>query len=259
MRTRSVHDGRTRRHVGLRSLTLVAAAATLVSGSALAATIVGTAKDDTIRGTAKADKLYGRLGNDRLFGLAGDDYLNGGAGRDRFSCGPGKDTVVADGGEAVGRDCEVVRRIGTVATQPPAPPAPAPPPTTPAPAPPPAPPAKAGFFGGFASTGGSVNFVVAADGRSFSQFKFSYEADCRPPGRLGGGITYTGAVTVAADGTFSADGTTSAGTTVKFNGSFDASGTSASGRFQVHVTHDEDGTHYDCDSGGADWSAKWQG
>jgi hypothetical protein len=27
----------------------------------------------------------------------------------------------------------------------------------------------------------------------------------------------------------------------------------------VHVTHDQDGTHYDCDSGGADWSARWQG
>jgi hypothetical protein len=66
-------------------------------------------------------------------------------------------------------------------------------------------------------------------------------------------------IPVAADGTFSADGTTSNGTTVKFNGSFDASGTSAAGRFQVHVPYDEDGTHYECDSGGADWSAKWQG
>ena len=99
-----------------------------------------------------------------------------------------------------------------------------------------------------------------ADGRSFSQFKFTYEAECTPPGRLSGvGVTYSGSVEIAADRTFSADGTTSSGTSVKFNGSFDASGTSASGRFQVHVTHDEDGTHYKCDSGGADWSAKWQG
>jgi hypothetical protein len=104
-----------------------------------------------------------------------------------------------------------------------------------------------------------VNFVVAADGRSFSQFKFSYEADCQPPGRLSAALTYSGVIPVAADGTFSADGTTSNGTTVKFNGSFDASGTSAAGRFQVHVPYDEDGTHYECDSGGADWSAKWQG
>jgi hypothetical protein len=46
---------------------------------------------------------------------------------------------------------------------------------------------------------------------------------------------------------------------VKFSGSFDGPGTSASGRFQVHVTHVQDGTRYECDSGGADWSAKWQG
>ena len=101
--------------------------------------------------------------------------------------------------------------------------------------------------------------MVGADGRSFSKFAFSYQAECQPPGRLSAGVTYSGTVPIAADGTFSADGTTSTGTTVKFNGSFDTSGTSAAGRFQVHVTHDQDGTHYDCDSGGADWSAKWQG
>ena len=120
MSMRSAHDGRIRRHVGLRSLALVAAAATMVSGSALAANIVGTPGNDTIRGTAKADKLYGRQGSDRLYGLAGDDYLNGGAGRDRFSCGAGKDTVVAEAGEPVGRDCEIVRRTGADATPPPA-------------------------------------------------------------------------------------------------------------------------------------------
>jgi hypothetical protein len=248
-------------HRGVRWVATVAVAfvATVVP-SALAATIVGTPRDDTIRGTAGADRLYGKAGNDTLYGLAGNDFLQGGAGRDRFVCGAGRDTVVAVAGEPVAKDCEVVRRNEAA---PPAmqPPAPSPEPT-PAPAPPaPAPPvqlAKPGFFGGFASTGGSVNFVVASDGRSFSQFKFSYEADCQPPGRLSAGVTYTGSIPISADGTFSADGTTSSGTTVKFSGSFDATGTSASGRFQVHVTHDEDGTHYDCDSGGADWSAKWQ-
>ena len=68
-----------------------------------------------------------------------------------------------------------------------------------------------------------------------------------------------GVVAIAADGTFSVDGTTPDGTVVKFSGSFDSSGTSAAGRFQVQTTHDQDGTRYVCDSGGADWSAKWQG
>jgi hypothetical protein len=168
--------------------------------------------------------------------------------------------VLADPRDKVAKDCEFVVTVGTAPPAAPPPETTPPPPTT-TPPPPQAPVqlAKPGFFGGFASTGGSVNFVVGADGRSFSGFKFSYEADCQPPGRLSAGVTYSGTVPIAADRTFSADGTTSTGTTVKFSGSFDAAGTSASGRFQVHVTHDEDGTHYDCDSGGADWSARWQG
>ena len=161
------------------------AVAAVVTTSALAGTIVGTARNDTIRGTAGADKLYGRQGNDSLFGMAGADYLNGGRRqgpvllRSRSRHGRRRD------GESVARDCEVVRRTGGTTTTSP--------PTTPhrrhlrppaRPPPPAAPPAKAGFFGGFASTGGSVNFVVAGDGRSLSQFRFSYEAECQPPGRL---------------------------------------------------------------------------
>jgi len=259
VRTHSIDHGTLRRRIPLWELVAVAVAA-LATGSALAADIVGTARGEVIRGTAKADRLYGRGGDDRLVGLAGDDYLAGGAGVDRISCGPGRDRVLADARDKVAKDCESVVTVGTPPPVAPAPEPAPPPPTTPAPPPPsPVQLAKPGFFGGFASTGGSVNFVVGADGRSFSQFQFSYQADCRPPGRLSAGVTYSGTVPIAADRTFSADGTTSEGTTIKFSGSFDASGTSASGRFQVHVTHDQDGTHYDCDSGGADWSAKWQG
>ncbi len=244
-------------------LLIIAAAAVIASGSALAANIIGTPRGEVIRGTAKADRLYGRGGDDRLFGLAGNDYLAGGAGLDRISCGPGRDRVLADPRDKVAKDCESVVRTGTAPPTAP-PPETTPPPATAVPPPPPPPPpptqlAKPGFFGGFASTGGSVNFVVGADRRSFSQFAFSYQAECQPPGRLSAALTYSGTIPIAADRTFAADGTTSTGVTVKFNGSFDASGASASGRFQVHVTHEEDGTHYDCDSGGADWSAKWQG
>jgi hypothetical protein len=215
-----------------------------------------------LRGTAGADRLFGRGGNDTLLGLAGADYLTGGAGRDRFVCGPGRDTVVAQVGESVARDCEVVRRSGNATPPaPPPPPPPAPPAPPPPPPPPPAPappPARAGFFGGFASTGGSVNFVVAADGRSFSQFKFTYQADCVPPGRLSSGATYSGTISIAQDGSFTADGETE-GLNIKFSGRFASDGLSVVGRFQVHRSLDYDGTHYECDSGGADWSAKWQG
>lgn len=44
----------------------------------------------------------------------------------------------------------------------------------------------------------------------------------------------------------------------RLSGTFDASGTTVSGRFQIHRSGPINGTHYECDSGGADWSAKWQ-
>jgi len=237
------------------------AVAAVVTTSALAGTIVGTAKNDTIRGTTHADKLYGRGGNDSLFGMAGGDYLNGGPGRDRFSCGAGRDTVVAERGESVARDCEVVRRTGGTTTTPPpttpAPPTP-PPPAPPPPPPPAAPPAKAGFYGGFTSTGGGVTFVVAADGRSFDKLEIDYQAECTPPARVSTGATYGGTVQIGADRTFALEGSGD-GITVKFSGTFAADGSTVAGRFQIHVSFDYQGTHYECDSGGADWSAKWQG
>ena len=78
----------------------------------------------------------------------------------------GRDTAVAEVGEAVAKDCEIVKRIGAAPVAPPPPPATPPPPPPPPPAPPPpaAPRAKPGFFGGFASTGGSVNLTVAPTG-----------------------------------------------------------------------------------------------
>ena len=252
------HDENDRRRLPWRTALLALACGGLLASGALAATIVGTPRNDVLRGTANADRLLGKGGNDRLFGLAGNDYLDGGAGVDRYVCGPGRDTVVAAVAEVVAADCEIVKRVGGA---PPPAATPPPPTTTPTP-PPPAPPtplAKPGFFGGFMSTGGSVRFVVAADGLSFSEFEFGYEAPCQPGGRLtGAGVVYRGTIRIAPDRTFSADGETE-GLKVKFNGAFDAAGTSASGRFQVHTSLDQDGVHYECDSGGADWSAKWQG
>ena len=93
----------------------------LFVSSALASTIVGTPRNDTLRGTPLADRLLGRAGNDRLYGLAGNDRLQGGPGLDRFSCGPGRDTAVAEVGEAVAKDCEIVKRIGAAPVAPPPP------------------------------------------------------------------------------------------------------------------------------------------
>lgn len=76
-----------------------------------------------------ADILSGGDGNDHLIGGSGPDRLTGGRGADRFSggdgndaigardgrrdkvrCGRGRDRVVADRGDRIAGDCEVVRR-----------------------------------------------------------------------------------------------------------------------------------------------------
>ena len=90
--------------------TLLVALALVVTSTAAAARIVGTDGADVLRGTTRSDRLVGGKGDDRLFGLAGNDTLTGGPGFDRFSCGAGRDVAVAERGEPVAKDCEVVER-----------------------------------------------------------------------------------------------------------------------------------------------------
>ncbi len=114
-----------------------AAVATFVTVTSLAAgpttgddRLVGTPGRDAIDALAGADDVRGLAGDDRLRGGPGQDMLIGGAGRDvlvggpgrdvirardgapgdRVACGPGRDVVLADVGDRVAADCEVVRR-----------------------------------------------------------------------------------------------------------------------------------------------------
>jgi Ca2+-binding RTX toxin-like protein len=76
--------------------------------------------DDRLFGGNGADHLIGGYGNDRLSGGRGADRFSGGDGndllsardgtRDKVRCGRGRDRVIADRGDSVARDCEVVRR-----------------------------------------------------------------------------------------------------------------------------------------------------
>ncbi|MBI4172750.1 MAG: hypothetical protein HY511_08305 [Actinobacteria bacterium] len=78
------------------------------------------AGDDVAYGGAGVDFLGGGAGNDRLFGGRGVDRLWGGDGNDvldvadgtrgdRVACGRGRDVVIADRGDRIAFDCEVVR------------------------------------------------------------------------------------------------------------------------------------------------------
>jgi hypothetical protein len=92
------------------------------------ARLSGLAGNDRLRGLAGRDILYGGPGRDLLVGLNGSDRLHGGTGRDvllggpgrdtliardeardTVRCGPGRDVVVADRGDRVGRDCELLK------------------------------------------------------------------------------------------------------------------------------------------------------
>jgi Tol biopolymer transport system component len=83
----------------------------------------------TRSGSSRADRIRGGSGADVLCGLGGNDVITGGDGRDRIfgqggndridtrdgifdviGCGEGRDTVVADGADLVGVDCERVSR-----------------------------------------------------------------------------------------------------------------------------------------------------
>jgi len=134
------------------------------SGSVRGRTLEGTSGADILKGTEGSDRIYGYAGNDQLHGNGGSDAVNGGPGddvvdggagddsitasgdprdSDRISCGSGRDVVTADRTDAVGADCEVVRRGGSrTSSTPTSPPPPSPPPNPPSPppSPPPAPP-----------------------------------------------------------------------------------------------------------------------
>jgi hypothetical protein len=96
--------------MALLKLAAVVLAVGALAGTASAKTIQGGGRSERLSGTDRADAIHGGAGNDVLSGRAGNDLLDGGRGRDRISCGPGFDAVVADGGESVARDCELVTR-----------------------------------------------------------------------------------------------------------------------------------------------------
>ncbi len=112
--------------VALLGTTATVASAVEKTGNNRANRIVGTAGSDTLQGKGGNDKLigkggadilYGDGGRDRLYGGGGrdtllggarNDRLDGGRGRDVISCGAGYDTVITDGRDQIGSDCENV-------------------------------------------------------------------------------------------------------------------------------------------------------
>jgi RTX calcium-binding nonapeptide repeat (4 copies) len=186
---------RVRRLVALSSVVALVLVATAIAG-----TVRGTARNDVLRGTSGNDTISGLAGNDTLFGLAGNDKLTGGAGLDRFVCGAGRDTAIAQVGERVAKDCEVVKRSPKPTPPPPA----LPPPPPPAPPPPP-PPAtvQPGTYCGFTQQGPGLCLTTSDAGTSVDEFRTSALVDCTGGIRLEVTLSFGGgSVPIAADGSF---------------------------------------------------------
>jgi Tol biopolymer transport system component len=81
------------------------------AGTARADRLVGGSGSDLLCARAGRDLLRGARGRDRLFGGDGDDRIEARDGAfDVVGCGPGRDTVLADGRDLVGEDCERTQR-----------------------------------------------------------------------------------------------------------------------------------------------------
>jgi Ca2+-binding RTX toxin-like protein len=232
---------------------LAATVGLLLAAAAGAKTIVGTAHADVLRGGPGADSIYGRQGNDRLYGMAGADRLVGGAGNDRLvggpgtdliRCGTGHDRVIADLLDRVAGDCEVVIRP----SEPPPPPPPPPPPgPTPALTPP-------GHYVASSNQGRYVQFQVVPNGRALFGLRVEYNASCNPPATLRGVMTGGHAFPIADDRSLTVDAATADGLTkLALKATFDGAG-HVSGTFQVHASRDQNGKHFECDSGIVEFS-----
>jgi hypothetical protein len=118
--------------------------------------------------------------------------------------------------------------------------------------------AKPGHYQGPITSGGFVTFDVSPDGSTVSNLVIAPYLTCSPTS--GSGVyqlTFDSTSTIQPDLTFSANGT-GTGVTVSFNGKFTGDGSLAGGTLQIHESYDDNGTHYECDSGNSFWAAVWK-
>jgi len=115
--------------------------------------------------------------------------------------------------------------------------------------------AQPGHFHGPITTGGFVDFDVSPDGSTVSNLVMLPFMTCNPSAGTGVyQISFASTSTIQPDLSFSASGSGS-GITVSFDGKFTGDGSLAAGTLQIHLSYDDSGTHYECDTGSAHWAA----
>jgi Ca2+-binding RTX toxin-like protein len=238
----------------LLALALAAGASVTVAGATSAKKIVGSARAERLNGTAGPDVIYAGGGNDVIYGYGGNDRIYTGSGADKVYCGAGSDVVYGDARDTVARDCEVVR--GVVAPKPP------PKPPAPPPSPPPPPskgPAPPGHYPGHSEqTGKDLSFDVTSDGAAVANLVLEYKASCDPGGDVPETARPPVRAPIGSDRSFVLR-LSASGITLTFQGQFDSStGTTAKGTLQIHRQFDQNGVHYECDTGTVVWDAARQ-
>jgi hypothetical protein len=103
-----------------------------------------------------------------------------------------------------------------------------------------------------------VQFQVGPSGRALFGLRVEYNATCKPPATLRGVIGGGGGVSINDDRTFAVNASTADGLTkLVLAARFDGAG-HVSGTFQVHTSRDQNGTHYECDTGTVEFSGGLQ-
>jgi hypothetical protein len=97
---------------------------------------------------------------------------------------------------------------------------------------------------------------VTPDGASVVNMVMLVYFSCQPGGSFTELIRASFTVPVLPDGSFDASGS-GQGLTAEVNGRLVAEGV-ASGTLQIHLSYDEQGSHYECDTGNGTWGAAWR-
>ena len=104
-----------------------------------------------------------------------------------------------------------------------------------------------------------VTLDVPSDGQSsVMTLKVEYVAPCQPGGSYHATVSWAGPILVQPDRTWTITGTTADGVvTATVTASFDSAGDVA-GSYSIHARVDQDGTHYECDTGTVQWAGLLQ-
>ena len=103
-----------------------------------------------------------------------------------------------------------------------------------------------------------VTLDVAPDGQNVMNLKVEYVAPCQPGGTYHATVSWTGPIVVQSDRTWTITGTTADGVvTATVTASFDTAG-DVGGTYTIHARVDQDGTHYECDTGTVQWAGLLQ-